>query len=307
MHLRIATRKSKLALYQAEFVGAQLLRHHPDLNIEYIPFVTSGDKMLEAPLAKVGGKGLFLKELEQALLRGEADIAVHSMKDVTVFLPEGLNISAICERDDPRDVFVSNKSDFFNLPEHAVIGTSSLRRISQVKCLRQDLEIKNLRGNIITRIEKLESGEFDGIILAAAGLDRLSMQDKIRHYFDVTDFLPAVAQGALGVECREDDEKIQELLRPLNHLDSKRCVLAERAMNEKLEGGCQVPIAGFAKIVSGRLELTGMVASLDGATQLVGRESGSPDDYQAIGDKVAEKLIDQGAKEIISSVYQESN
>ena len=235
--LRIATRKSALALWQAEFVKAELEKHHANLTVELVPMSTKGDKILDTPLAKVGGKGLFVKELEQAMMDGRADIAVHSMKDVPVDFPEGLELHTICQREDPRDAFVSNRfSNLSELPEGAVVGTSSLRRQCQIRAARPDLIIKDLRGNVNTRLAKLDAGEYDAIILAAAGLIRLEMAERIASYIEASESLPANGQGAVGIECRSDDGKTKALLAPLEHSETRIRVLAERAMNRRLEG-----------------------------------------------------------------------
>ena len=258
--LRIATRKSPLALWQAEYVRDQLLHHHPDLQVELVKMSTQGDKILDTPLAKVGGKGLFVKELETGMLNGDADIAVHSMKDVPVELPEGLHLAVICPREDPRDAFVSNTyATFESLPQGARLGTSSLRRQCQLSALRPDLEVLDLRGNVNTRLQKLADGGYDAIILAAAGLIRLEMADKITEYLDTTVSLPAIGQGAVGIECRVDDERVNNLIAPLNDPDTHIRVLAERAMNHRLQGGCQVPIAGYAELSNGVLLMRGLV------------------------------------------------
>ncbi|MDP6198385.1 MAG: hydroxymethylbilane synthase, partial [Porticoccaceae bacterium] len=247
--IRIATRKSALALWQAEFVKAQLLVHHPELEVELVPMSTKGDKLLDTPLSKVGGKGLFVKELEVAMLEGRADIAVHSMKDVPMEFPEGLGLAVICEREDPLDAFVSNDYQHIEqLPDGAVIGTSSLRRQSQIQASFPSLRIKELRGNVNTRLSKLDNGEYDAIILASAGLIRLEMSNRISSRLPSDLSLPAGGQGAVGIECRTGDQTILDLLAPLNHVGTAHCVLAERAVNRHLQGGCQVPIACFAEL-----------------------------------------------------------
>ena len=242
--IRIATRKSPLALWQAEYIQQRLLELNPGLQVELVKMVTQGDKILDTPLAKVGGKGLFVKELEVGMLNGDADIAVHSMKDVPVEFPAGLHLAVICEREDPRDAFVSNRfTSIEDLPHGATVGTSSLRRQCQLRAWRPDLKISDLRGNVNTRLAKLDEGKYDAIILASAGLIRLGFSDRIRAFLDTDICLPAIGQGAVGVECRVDDERINALLEPLNHERTHTCVMAERAMNHRLEGGCQVPIA----------------------------------------------------------------
>jgi hydroxymethylbilane synthase len=254
--LKIATRQSPLALWQADYVASKLRKFHPDLNIELIKIVTQGDKILDTPLAKIGGKGLFIKELEVSMLNGEADIAVHSMKDVPMQLPSGFSLDIICPREQPRDAFVSNNYDQLQqLPQNAIVGTSSLRRQCQLQALRPDLQIKDLRGNVGTRLGKLDAGEYDAIILAAAGLIRLGLPQRIAQTIDDDLLLPAVGQGAVGIETREGDNQTIELLKPLSCATTTTRVTAERAMNRKLEGGCQVPIAGFAEIIKDELVL----------------------------------------------------
>ncbi|MFT5546836.1 hydroxymethylbilane synthase, partial [Rheinheimera aquimaris] len=247
--IRIATRKSALALWQAEYVKAELLRNHPNLTVELVPMSTQGDKILDTPLAKIGGKGLFVKELEQAMLEDRADIAVHSMKDVPVEFPDGLMLHTICPRENPQDAFVSNQfKSIDELPPGAVVGTSSLRRQCQLKALRPDLTVRDLRGNVNTRLAKLDNGEYAAIILAAAGLIRLGFEQRIAALMPVDTSLPANGQGAVGIECRSDDKEVQQLLSALEHRETRICVLAERAMNRKLQGGCQVPIGAYAVI-----------------------------------------------------------
>ncbi|MGD8407522.1 MAG: hydroxymethylbilane synthase, partial [Thiohalophilus sp.] len=256
--LRIATRKSQLALWQAEYVKNALEAIHADLKVELIKMTTQGDKILDTPLAKVGGKGLFVKELENGLLSGEADIAVHSMKDVPVSLPEGLHLPVICPREDPRDAFVSNNHQTLeDLPEGARLGTSSLRRQCQVAELRPDLQIIDLRGNVNTRLQKLDDDHYDAIILAAAGLKRLGFEERITQFLGPDISLPAIGQGAVGIECRVDDEWVNALIAPLNDKTTALRVRAERAMNLRLNGGCQVPIAGFAEISHGVILIRG--------------------------------------------------
>ncbi len=305
--LRIATRQSPLALWQAHFVADALRAHHPGLIVELLTMVTRGDKILDTPLAKIGGKGLFVKELEVAMLEGRADLAVHSMKDVPMAFPEGLGLTAICVREDPRDAFVSNHfADLDALPQGAVVGTSSLRRQCQLRRYRPDLLIKDLRGNVNTRLAKLDNGEYDALILASAGLIRLNMAGRIRAALPETLLLPAVGQGAVGIECRLDDARTRALLAPLNHLDTAICVSAERAMNTRLQGGCQVPIAGFATLHDGRLSLQGRVGSLDGSQLLQAEATGAAADAVLLGEQVAEQLLAAGAAEILAAVYGEA-
>ena len=267
--LTIATRQSPLALWQANFVKDTLEKLYPTMKVELLEMVTKGDKILDTPLAKIGGKGLFVKELENALYEKRADIAVHSLKDVPMVLPEGLTLGAYLERHAPTDAFVSNRyASLDELPDGAVLGTSSLRRECQIAHAKGSLTIKSLRGNVGTRLSKLDAGEYDAIILATSGLERLGLGERIRHELDDELSLPAVGQGALAIECRADDETILQLLAPLNHLATRLCVIAERAMNKTLEGGCQVPIAGFATINGNTLSLRGRVGSIDGKTLL---------------------------------------
>lgn len=306
-HVRIATRKSALALWQAEYVKARLEFFHPGVVVELVPMSTQGDKILDTPLAKIGGKGLFVKELETAMLEDRADIAVHSMKDVPVEFPEGLMLSTICEREDPRDAFVSNQYQSLDqLPHGAVVGTSSLRRQCQIKALRPDLQIRDLRGNVNTRLAKLDAGEFDAIILAAAGLIRLGFQTRIAAYLPVSQSLPANGQGAVGIECRSDDAAIQALLAPLEHTATRQAVLAERAMNRALQGGCQVPIGAFAEIEGDQLYLRGLVGQLDGQQILQAEVRGAAADAEVLGQQLAGMLLAQGAGAILAAVYGES-
>ena len=303
--LRIATRKSLLALWQAEYVKAELLKYHPQLNIELVPLTSRGDKILDVPLAKVGGKGLFVKELEQALLADEADIAVHSMKDVPMDFPEGLGLFVICPREDARDAFVSNRyKNLEELPAGSVVGTSSLRRQCQLLAARPDLDIKFLRGNVQTRLQKLDDGDYDAIILAAAGLIRLELKTRISAYLSVEQSLPAGGQGAVGIECRVDDLATQALLAPLHHLLTSQQVVAERAMNKHLQGGCQVPIACYAIHSDGGLWLRGLVGSPDGEQMLRDDIRGGVDDGEAMGVALAERLLAAGAAKILAEVYQ---
>lgn len=303
--LRIATRKSALALWQAEYVKARLAAIHPGLTIELLPMSSRGDRILDVPLAKVGGKGLFVKELEHALLQHEADIAVHSMKDVPMEFPDGLGLAVICAREDPRDAFVSTRfSCLAELPPHAVVGTSSLRRQCQLLARRADLDIKFLRGNVNTRLAKLASGEYDAIILASAGLIRLGMSERITEYIEPDVCLPAGGQGAVGIECRSDDRNTLALLAPLNDKATAECVLAERAMNRRLDGGCQVPIASYAIHQSDdQLWLRGLVGDPDGSQLISHAVTGKPSDAEAMGISLAEKLLSEGAGAILSSVY----
>lgn len=304
--LRIVTRKSPLALWQANYVKQRLLAHHPSLSIELIPVTTQGDKILDRSLSKIGGKGLFLKELETKLLSNEADIAVHSMKDVPTALPEGLEIAAITAREDPRDVLVGRHKevDFAQLPMGAKIGTSSLRRHVQAKCVRPDLTIVEMRGNLQTRLEKMHHQALDGIILAAAGVLRLKWADKISYYFDPLEMLPAVGQGALGIECHTDQSDIKALIAPLHCEDTSSCLLAERALNAKLGGSCQVPIAALATLSDHQLHLSARVGRLETPAVLQAQGTGPRTDPHHLGQKVAEELLHQGAGPLIAQWLQ---
>ncbi|MFU2059678.1 hydroxymethylbilane synthase [Avibacterium volantium] len=301
--LKIATRRSPLALWQANYIKDRLTQLYPQLTVELVPMVTKGDVILDTPLAKIGGKGLFVKELENALLNGEADIAVHSMKDVPMQFPAGLGLSVICKREDPRDAFVSNSYRTLDeLPEGAVVGTSSLRRQCQLKALRPDLNIQSLRGNVGTRLSKLDNGDYDAIILASAGLIRLGMADRIASFIDTETSLPAAGQGAVGIECRTDDLGTQQLLAPLADAETTACVLAERAMNNHLQGGCQVPIAGYAVIRDNQLYLKALVGKTDGSLIIRAENQSAVENSQELGVQVAESLLKQGADEILQAL-----
>ncbi|AHN71422.1 porphobilinogen deaminase, putative [Aggregatibacter actinomycetemcomitans HK1651] len=277
---------------------------YPDLNVELVPMVTKGDVILDSPLAKIGGKGLFVKELENALLNKEADIAVHSMKDVPMQFPEGLGLAVICKREDPRDAFVSNSyRTLAELPQGAVVGTSSLRRQCQLKTLRPDLEIRSLRGNVGTRLSKLDNGDYDAIILASAGLIRLGLAERIASFIDVEQSLPAAGQGAVGIECRTDDVAVQQLLAPLADAETTSCVLAERAMNNRLQGGCQVPIGGYAVLRDGELYLRALVGSVDGSTIIRAEGKSAVENADVLGVQIAEQLLAQGADKILQDIY----
>ncbi|GAA0856319.1 hydroxymethylbilane synthase [Aliiglaciecola litoralis] len=303
--VRIATRKSALALWQAEFVKAELLKAHQHISVELVPMTTKGDVILDTPLAKVGGKGLFIKELEVAMQEGRADIAVHSMKDVPVEFPEGFGLHAICKREDPTDAFVSNRfASIDDLPQGAVVGTSSLRRQVQLAARRPDLTIKDLRGNVNTRLAKLDDGQYDAIILASAGLIRLKMQNRITHQIDSSVSLPAVGQGAVGIECRNDDAELIALLQPLNHDKTATCVIAERALNAKLQGGCQVPIGSFCEWQADQLHLRGLVGSVSGKGLIQAQQTGDSIDPIALGERVAQALLDLGAQAFLQEAYQ---
>ncbi|MCO8054383.1 MULTISPECIES: hydroxymethylbilane synthase [Acinetobacter] len=303
--LKIATRQSPLALWQAEHIRARLEAMHADLTVELVTFVTQGDKILDTPLAKIGGKGLFVKELEAALMDGRADLAVHSMKDVPMALPEGLSLAVICEREDPLDAFVSNHyASFADLPQGAKVGTSSLRRKCQILKARPDIEIIDLRGNVGTRLSKLDDGQYDAIILASAGLKRLGLAERIRHTIQPDVSLPAVGQGALGLECRSQDQAVLDLILPLMHAETNVCVRAERAFNAYLEGGCQVPIAGYATLQNGQLQIEGRVGSVDGQTILKAVQFGAPEQAEMLGEELAKALLAQGAGELLKALYQ---
>ncbi len=305
----IGTRGSKLALWQAEWVKAELQRLHPGIEVGLNKIKTTGDKILDVPLAKVGGKGLFVKEIEEALLRGEADIAVHSMKDVPTEFPEGLHLAVICKREDPRDAFIAQIrnqqpkiNNFGSLREGAVIGTSSLRRSCQLLHIRPDLKIAQLRGNLGTRIQKLDEGQFDAIILAAAGVKRLGWAERITEILSPEMSLPAIGQGAIGIECRIDSE-VNDLIASLNDSETSICVRAERAFLGRLEGGCQVPIAAYARIESQVLTMEGLVGNLAGDIIIKEHMEGLPADADSIGLALAEKLLSRGAKKILDEVY----
>jgi len=299
--IRIATRKSPLALWQANEVSRQLKMYHPDLEVELVTMTTQGDKILDTPLAKIGGKGLFVKELEVGMLEGDADIAVHSMKDVPMAFPEGLHLSVVMERENPTDAFVSNTiASISDLPLNAKVGTCSLRRQTQLKEVRPDIEILDLRGNVNSRLAKLDNGDYDAIILASAGLIRLGFDDRIVHNISTDDSLPAIGQGAVGIECRSDDDEINALLAPLNHKDTAIRVSAERAQNKRLNGGCQVPIGGFAELLDdNRMRLRGLIGFPDGSKIFRAEKEGSQDDAEALGVAVAEDLLSQGGGEVL--------
>ena len=305
--LRIATRRSLLALWQAEYVKAELERHHPGIRVELLKIESRGDKILDTPLAKIGGKGLFVKELEHALLNGEADIAVHSMKDVPMEFPDGLGLHVICERERPTDAFVSNNYQRFDdLPQGAVVGTSSLRREVQIRERRPDLQVRFLRGNVQTRLGKLDAGEYDAIILASAGLLRLKLGERIREEISPEQSLPAGGQGAVGIECRNDDAELIALIKPLHHADTASRVLAERAMNRRLEGGCQVPIGCYALLEDNdQLWLRGLVGRPDGTLVLRDDVRGNRADAEQLGITLAERLLAAGAQQILQAVYAE--
>ena len=302
--IRIATRQSPLALWQAEHVAELLVRAFPRVRTQLVKMVTRGDKILDAPLAKVGGKGLFVKELEQGMLEGVADIAVHSMKDVPVDFPEGLHLASILTREDPTDAFVSNHYASLNeLPANARIGTSSLRRECQLKEKFPDAQVMPLRGNVNTRLAKLDAGEYDAIILASAGLKRLGMANRITQSLDASVSLPAIGQGAIGIECRIDDVEINDMLTALHDAETGLCVVAERAMNARLNGGCQVPIAGFALLQGEQLFMRGLVGNPDGSVIYRSERSGGLDQGEVIGRLIAEDLLAQGADKVLQALF----
>ena len=308
--VRIATRESALALWQAEYVKAQLEHFHPSLNVVLVPMTTKGDIWLDTPLAKIGGKGLFVKELEVAMLEDRADIAVHSMKDLPVDFPAGLDLEVICPREDPRDAFVSNTYASLNeLPKGAIVGTSSLRRQCQLKAKRPDLDIRDLRGNVNTRLRKLDDGQYDAIILAAAGLIRLKMSERIAQYIEPEEMLPANGQGAVGIECRVNDENIKALLAPLECSTTRIRVLTERAMNKALEGGCQVPIASYSVISADGKEvhLRGLVGAVDGSEIIESEITGPIEQGEVLGHTLAQELLSRGADRILKQVYATAN
>ncbi|MBR9858777.1 MAG: hydroxymethylbilane synthase [Oceanisphaera sp.] len=303
--IRIATRKSLLALWQAHYVKARLEQLHPHIGVELVPMTTQGDVLLDTPLSKIGGKGLFIKELEQAMLDGRADIAVHSMKDVPVEFPEGLGLTVICEREDPRDAFVSNHyTHLEQLPAGAVVGTASLRRECQIRARYPHLEVKTLRGNVQTRLRKLDEGQYDAIILAAAGLKRLELDERIAGLMSPEDSLPANGQGAVGIECRLDDAELLALLAPLDHHDTRLRVVAERAMNHGLQGGCQVPIGSYAELQGDNIWLRGLVGRPDGSQIIFEDITGPASQGEALGAELAKRLLARGADQILDEVYR---
>jgi len=305
--LRIATRSSPLALWQAEDVKAKLLALYPELTVELVTMTTKGDKILDAPLAKVGGKGLFVKELEVGILENRADIAVHSMKDVPMAFPEGLDLFLIMQREDPRDAFVSNTYDNLDsMPDGSIVGTSSLRRQTQIREKYPNLVINWLRGNVNTRLKKLDDGEYDAIILAAAGLIRLKFESRITDFISPEDSLPAAGQGAVGIECRVDDDAVHQLLEPLRDAETTIRISAERAMNIRLNGGCQVPIAGFATLHDDDMTVRGLVGEPDGSVVLRAEVNGKQDQAEQLGIELADKLLALGADKILAKVQLES-
>lgn len=302
----IGTRGSQLALWQANWVKSELERLHTGVTCELLVIKTKGDKILDVPLAKVGGKGLFVKEIEEALLDGRIDLAVHSMKDMPADLPEGLKIGAIPEREDPRDALISkNGLNFEALPQGARVGTSSLRRAAQLLAKRPDLQIETLRGNINTRLKKVTEGNLDAIILAAAGLKRLGLGEQITECLAPEIMLPAVGQGALCIESREKDDRIDAALAPLNHLPTRVTVLAERAFLNTLEGSCQIPVGAFAETDGKAITIRGLVAEVDGSRILMEKETAENDQNEALGVTVAERLKEAGAAEILARLLED--
>jgi hydroxymethylbilane synthase len=305
--LRIATRKSPLALWQANHVRDTLLKRHPELDVELVTMTTQGDKILDTPLAKVGGKGLFVKELEAGMLERRADLAVHSMKDVPVDFPDGLGLGAILPREDPRDVLISNRfAGLEELPAGARVGTSSLRRQCQLRAWRPDVGVLDLRGNVNTRLQKLDNGAYDAILLAAAGVKRMGWQERITQVLPPEQFLPAIGQGAIGIEIRLDDDRVRQLVAELNDDQTATRITAERALNEALQGGCQVPIAGYAEISHGVILLRALVGRPDGGKLIQGVISGRPEDAEELGRVLAQDLLSRGAREILDEVYGNS-
>ena len=303
--LKIATRNSPLALWQAEHVKQKLTDLYPELKVELVSMTTEGDRFLDAPLIAVGGKGLFIKELEQALLNNDADIAVHSMKDVTIDLPEGMALPVIMQREDTSDVLVSNNyRQIDDIPQGGIVGTSSLRRQSQIKAFRPDLNIKDLRGNVGTRLRKLDDGEYDAIVLAAAGVKRLGLNERIAQFIPHSQILPAIGQGAIGIECRAGDQEVLNTIAPLNDQMTQLCVQAERAFSRRLYGGCQLPIAGQASIFGNEVNLTGMVARVDGSEVIKDQLTGNINDIESTGTRLAETLLDRGAEEILKELIK---
>jgi len=302
--IRIGTRASALALWQAEWVKAELEKKYPGMTVSLTKIKTTGDKILDVPLAQVGGKGLFVKEIEEAMLANEIDIAVHSMKDVPTMFPDGLHLSCITKREDARDALLTrNNMKFKDLPQGATIGTSSLRRQAQLMSIRPDFKIAQLRGNVDTRLRKLKEGQFDAIILAAAGVRRLGLAENVSEYIDPSISLPAIGQGALGIECRVDDRELNDLIAFFNHQDTRTCVTGERALLRRLEGGCQVPIACYGQMMNGKLHLIGLVASVDGKRIIKETLEGEADKAEKLGVTLAENLLKKGADVILREVY----
>ena len=300
----IGTRGSKLALWQAHWVGDTIRNRFPETGIEYVEIKTTGDKILDVPLAKVGGKGLFVKEIEEALLDGKADIAVHSIKDIPTDLADGLELSAVMEREDPRDVLVSRENILFkDLKRGAAVGTSSLRRAAQLLYLRPDLDIRSLRGNVDTRLRKLETEGLDAILLAAAGIRRMGLESGITEAFDPELFIPAIGQGAIGIETRSGDDSLREVLEALHHDETAVCVSAERAFLRRLEGGCQVPIGAYATLSGDTVHLRAMVAGVEGRPMLREEARGHRSEAERMGNDLAESILNKGGKAILDELY----
>ncbi len=308
MHLVIGTRGSKLALWQAQWVQQALLDYHPHLNVAIHIIKTKGDKILDVPLARVGGKGLFVKEIEEALLEGRIDLAIHSMKDMPGQIPDGLCIGAVPLREAAGDVLISRNGLFFSqLAPRSIIGTSSLRRAAQLLAARPDIEIQSIRGNLNTRLKKLDRGEFDAIVLAEAGVKRLELTHRVTEYLDMETMLPAVGQGALCIEIRQGDDRVEKAIAPLDDAGTRIAVTTERAFLNRLEGGCQTPIAAYAMLENSMIEMVGLVADLDGRTQFRQSISGAPDMAEKMGIRLAEQLLDQGAGDILEKLKVLSN
>jgi hydroxymethylbilane synthase len=302
--IKIATRKSMLALTQSTWIKDQIEAHHPGVAVELVKIVTKGDKITDVPLAMVGGKGLFVKEIEESMLRGEADLAVHSMKDVPAELPEGLFLGVVPKRENPRDAFISHQcTTLAELKQGARVGTSSLRRRAQIANSRPDLEIIDLRGNVETRLRKLDEGQFDAVILATAGLNRLGLGERVTSHFSPEEMLPAVAQGALGLELRKDDPEVHDLISFLHDEKTAVAVEAERAFLKRLEGGCQVPLGAFAELREGELIVTGLIASVDGRELLRRSLTGPSAEAATLGVQLAEELLGMGGQRILAEVY----
>ena len=304
--IRIGTRKSALALWQAEWVKTRLTELHPGIRVEIVKITTKGDKILDVPLARIGGKGLFVKEIEEELISGHIDIAVHSMKDMPSDLPERLMIGAVPEREDPFDALVSHGDLLMHLPAGARIGTSSLRRAAQLKRLRPDAIIHSLRGNLDTRLRKLAEGQYDAIVVAVAGLARMGLEEKIVEYLGPPDFLPAVGQGALAVETRSDDKRVNEAIAPLENFEARTTTTGERAFLAELKGGCQVPIAAHASIIDGRFYLIGMVADPDGSKMIRDGIEGEPEQAEKLGHELGRKVLQAGADQILDELYRDA-
>ncbi|OGT37654.1 MAG: hydroxymethylbilane synthase [Gammaproteobacteria bacterium RIFCSPHIGHO2_12_FULL_38_14] len=299
-HLTIATRESPLAIKQAELVKAALLAAHPHLSVELLGITTRADKLLNTTLFDIGGKGLFVKELEEALLDGRADMAVHSMKDVPMDLPDELMVPVILHREDARDVFISNRyHSFGELPQSAIVGTSSLRRQTQLRAIRSDVLFQDLRGNIQTRLARLDKGDFDAIVLAAAGLKRMALQSRLQYYFSIDDVLPAAGQGALGIECLKQNHVVLDLIAPLNDVITFHCVMAERAFCRRLESGCHAPVAAFAQVHHDQLSLAGLVADQKGHQILKAKRSAPLRSAEEVGERLACELLERGADKLL--------